>query len=56
MINRDPSLRDECSLLQQAYVRGFCGVSPKNEVEARFFAIAQNDNYLTVILNGANAQ
>jgi hypothetical protein len=28
---------------------------PYSEVEARFFAIAQNDSYLLVILNGANA-
>jgi hypothetical protein len=29
---------------------------PDSEVDARFFAIAQNDNYLFVILNGAEAQ
>jgi predicted nucleotidyltransferase len=38
-------------------------ISPDSEVDARFFAIAQNDNYiaqndnyLLVILNGAEAQ
>jgi hypothetical protein len=31
-------------------------INPDSEVEAKFFAIAQNDNYLFVILNGANAQ
>jgi hypothetical protein len=31
-------------------------ISRDSEIGERFFAIAQNDNYFTVILNGANAK